>query len=440
MYILKNKIKNFVFKEEKKTSGMLGDIKHYAPANKEWSDSVYTYNKNTTKLLPIANNVIIKLVKDYFNTYNIKLERNIRSPKLRKWMRRLSTARILISKAELKHTNDKVVITVYVYNRQEKYYINKLKKLSTLLRLKSSAINLKFSNMKLKLKTFTELLTPKKNMLMGSLSINNIIFTMYEHNNLARYIKRSLKDEMRYLYILQSMFINKFKFKSLYLPNLSNIIKGVYHKKIEFNFVNQKYFYLNSDILLQILAMKLRKRKNVVNVLTTTINSVNRFNLTKLEILRGANIKYLLEYNHNNNKQSVKIADDFKINSTDTINNKLKECFFLNKEKVTLSDLCNKKENICYVGLEDAVINSLKYKGLSGIRLEASGRLTRRITAARSVYKVKYLGNIRNLDSSYLGRSATILRGNLRSNLEFSKIKSKTRIGSFGLKGWINGI
>jgi len=45
-------------------------------------------------------------------------------------VRRLSTNRILLSRAELKHTNDKVVITLYVYNRQKKYYLNKINRIA----------------------------------------------------------------------------------------------------------------------------------------------------------------------------------------------------------------------------------------------------------------------------------------------------------------------
>jgi hypothetical protein len=45
-------------------------------------------------------------------------------------VRRLSTNRILVSRAELKHTNDKVVITLYVYNRQKKYYLNKINRIA----------------------------------------------------------------------------------------------------------------------------------------------------------------------------------------------------------------------------------------------------------------------------------------------------------------------
>jgi len=77
----------------------------------------------------------------------------------------------------------------------------------------------------------------------------------------------------------------------------------------------------------------------------------------------------------------------------------------------------------------------MKYKVVSGIRLEASGRLTRRLIAQRAIYKFKFIGNLRNIDSSILNNSSTVLRGNLRSNLQFSKHKSKQKIGSFGLKG-----
>jgi hypothetical protein len=42
------------------------------------------------------------------------------------------------------------------------------------------------------------------------------------------------------------------------------------------------------------------------------------------------------------------------------------------------------------------------------------------------------------MDSSYKGLSSVLLRGHVKSNLQFTKIKSKTRIGSFGLKGWVS--
>jgi hypothetical protein len=32
-----------------------------------------------------------------------------------------------------------------------------------------------------------------------------------------------------------------------------------------------------------------------------------------------------------------------------------------------------------------------------------------------------------------------VLRGNFKPNLQFTKLNSKSRIGSFGIKGWVSG-
>jgi hypothetical protein len=76
---------------------------------------------------------------------------------------------------------------------------------------------------------------------------------------------------------------------------------------------------------------------------------------------------------------------------------------------------------------------------MAGIRLEAKGRLTRRFTASRSVFKIKWKGSLKNIDSSYRGLSSVILRGHIKSNVQYSIVNSKTRNGAFGLKGWISG-
>jgi hypothetical protein len=85
--------------------------------------------------------------------------------------------------------------------------------------------------------------------------------------------------------------------------------------------------------------------------------------------------------------------------------------------------------------IQNIILNSIKHKFISGVRLEATGRLTRRLTAARSVFKLKYKGSLKNIDSSYKGLSSVILRGHVRSNLQYTNINSKTRNGSFGIKG-----
>ena len=63
------------------------------------------------------------------------------------------------------------------------------------------------------------------------------------------------------------------------------------------------------------------------------------------------------------------------------------------------------------VSLENYVLRSLKHLNLRGIRVEAKGRLTRRFTASRSVFKMKWKGGLKNVDSSFRGLSTIILRG-----------------------------
>ena len=72
---------------------------------------------------------------------------------------------------------------------------------------------------------------------------------------------------------------------------------------------------------------------------------------------------------------------------------------------------------------------------MAGIRIEAKGRLTRRFTASRSVFKMIYKGGLKNPVSSFKGLPATMLRGDQKSNLEYSNVNSNGRNGAFGVKG-----
>jgi hypothetical protein len=75
---------------------------------------------------------------------------------------------------------------------------------------------------------------------------------------------------------------------------------------------------------------------------------------------------------------------------------------------------------------------------LAGIRLEAKGRLSKRYTASRSVFKLDWKGGLKNVDSSFKGLSTVMLRGNVKSNVEYSLLVSKKRIGAYGIKGWVS--
>lgn len=89
---------------------------------------MYVFNKNALNLIPQATELVNKLIKSYFNLYNLKLERKIRSSRLLRRLRKLSANKIYVSNGEFKHTNNKVVITLYLFNRQKFNLDKKIKK------------------------------------------------------------------------------------------------------------------------------------------------------------------------------------------------------------------------------------------------------------------------------------------------------------------------
>ena len=191
----------------------------------------------------------------------------------------------------------------------------------------------------------------------------------------------------------QLIYINNTKYSYIFLQNLKKYLEKIYNKNVEFNLINLKHFYLNSDILSEAITLKITRNRRKI-------------------------LKYL-----NNLKKKVKTQKKNWLLHV-----------FLKKNKLNLKQKFNNK-----LYLKNFVINNLKYRHVTGFRLEAKGRLTRRYTASRSVSKLRYKGNLMNIDSSYKGLSSVILKGNLRSNVQFTRLNSKTRIGSFGIKGWVSG-
>ncbi len=449
--------------------------KHYPPANKEWFNSIYCYNKNTTKLLPTADHVILKLVKSYFNLYSRKLEKKIKSRRLRRWVRRLSTNRILVSRPEVKHTNDKVIVTVYVYNRQKKYYLNKINRIASIdqidnllpNRTKKELIetdgpwpsNLRIKVLRKKSIKVRSKVTKHKNMVLKMLMNRNNIknkiggcsankFKGYEIRYLKDYVTKSLRREIFSTYFRQILFFNKSKFDERYLLPLTRLAKKVYNKKIEFNLVDLKYLYLNSYIFSETLVTKIRNRKNrLLRVLRTSLL------MFKLPLMDRTAV-YDEIYNRKRKLQNLKVKDLTSDSLASQFNSKAQsqdnDILELLLSKVDSYDCLPKlkdsktylPQNLMYFDyplyLTNTILNFIKHKYVSGIRLEVAGRLTRRNTAARSVFKLRYMGNIKNMDSSYKGLPTVLLRGYAKSNLQYTKLKSRIRIGSFGLKGWVS--
>lgn len=384
------KINTKITNEDKRKS-----CKHFPSATREWDNSIYVYNKNTINLVPTTTQVSNKIIKSYFNLFNNKIERKIRRKRLIFRFRRLSSNKIYISNAEFKHTNNKVLINLYIFNRQKNNYILTLKKWyirNFFKKIYKLNFNRKFIN---------KLQSLNKKCLLNIKDISkqnfNESFNLISIPIISKFYKYVLIKSMRklyiYIYYKKLLYINNSKLNYTYLQLLKKYLEKLYNKNVEFNLVNLKRFYLNSDILSEAITLKLTKNRR----------------------------KMLKFMNKLKNKIKVKSKKIFSEESS------------LEKSLV-IKNLTGNVNTLNYF-----IVNSLKYRHVTGFRLEARGRLTRRFTASRSTNKLRYKGNLLDIDSSYKGLSSVLLKGNLKSNLQYTKLSSKTRIGSFGIKGWISG-
>lgn len=434
--------KSFFFKQE---NGLNQTIL-YPPASKEWFNSIYAYNKNFLKSLPVVDKLIIKLIKSYFNFYNRKDEIKAKIRHLRTRFKRLSINKIFVSRAELKHFTSKVIITIYVYNRQKTYFSNKLNNLNTIVSATERVVIKKIKKMKQIKKQGLKVLKKvkrEKNIFLKKTISNTINFKnnykQYEKQYYENYIEKSLEKEILGIHYKHLLNFNKSKFENTYLLNLNNLISKIYNKKVEFNIVNLKYLYLNSDILSESICMKIKNRDNkLYNILKAYLNIVKLPYLNKLiqqnNFYDKSNKTLLLEKTKNLNANSI---FSFKqIKNKDPLNQLLEKVFLQETKQIQTKKTKIKNQSICF--REKSVLSCVKYKGVNGVRIETTGRLSRRLTASRSVFKYTYKGNLRNIDSCYKGLSSVMLRGYVKSNLQFTNINSKTRNGSFGIKGWVS--
>ena len=402
--IVKSKIKT-IKKNNLKKSNLILNYKNYVPAVREWKNSIYSYNKNYLSLIPTASKLVIKLVKSYFNSYNLKLEKKVRKIKLRKKSLKKSLNKIYLSDGEFKHTNDKVTITLYVYNRQKINFLIKLKKFyKNILRRK---IILK--KVHLIKKAIIRLLEYRQNryLILKRFKLNNNLNIKLINLSLIKKLNKKLLKRFRYcLYYKQLIYINKLKFNNFYLQGLTNLIKKIYKKNIEFNLINLKSFFVNSDILIQPLKYKLRKKRKLLKYLKNLMKKIKVQSCTDIQ------------------SKSKFFFDKLLLVDEKNIINKLFDDFL--KDKINLN-------------IKRIILNNIKFKKLTGVRISTAGRLTRRYTASRAQSRIKYQGNLKNIYASVKGDSYVLLRSKMQPNLDYKRLSSKSRIGSFGIKGWISG-
>jgi hypothetical protein len=145
--------------------------------------------------------------------------------------------------------------------------------------------------------------------------------------------------------------------------------------------------HLNSDIYTQAVSLKLRNRDNkLFKVLTSSLSKVKLPNVSRIseKYNKSNRDEYLI-----NKIRNVYVNSMFNnTTSMDPLNNLLL-AFFSRTENLEM-EIKNRSSIIKRpISLYKYIIRSLKHLKLAGIRIEAKGRLTRRFTASKSVFKVR---------------------------------------------------
>ena len=444
--VLKNKI------------GDVGRKKYFPSFSKEWKNIIYSYNKNNLKNIPVNIVNINKIIKSYFNLYfkyelagpfplkrdtkyigSNKFElasfslRSTPFKKIRNFLRR-----IYVSNAEIKHTNNKAIISLYIVNREKKIlkkkYIKIYKKVSRnlikryFLLYKNNIVKIlnkhkpryDFISIAASCPSIRKFIFYKLEYLNKFIKLKNIyiekIINIINEKHQERYFKFLRKYDLIYS-------LNQYKFnKQIFLPILSKILNKIIGKKIEYNMISLKSVTCNTDIFTNALALKLKKDR--FNLKLSILSLLNRANMPPIIQIMEKRERAL---GGKKAEWGCLVAEfkDLKIISNLSRNN-LPEL---------LKNLSSKKE------IHSTIYNSIRYKSIGGIRLKVKGRLTKRNKADRSLSLVKWRGGgLRNVDSLSTLLSSVSFRGNFKSNVSYSLFNSKRRIGAFAVKGWISGI
>lgn len=525
-----NKKTNIVIsKSSKYIDSDTGKTRHFTPAAQEWYNSIYTYNANYIKNLPNADKNLMSLLKSYFNGQLNKefLKRKFK-PMQRRY-KRLSTKKTFVGKGHLKHTNNKVIITFFIYNTEGMFlaslykamnvvvnfpkkklkwrlewedekkeyiimtfnrwftwkeyirdknhkfwylrdynhkfwyysyitsliegfnsklekidgyfskitdFVTKTDKVSDLVNENDDKDVYKVLTLEDKFELFSALVKQEKDF---NVNINYPFYHDYEIKSIKHYISN---------YTINGLLLklNKIKFNDLFLSKLIYLVKKIYKKKIEFNIVNLKKLHLNSDIYTQAVSLKLRNKNNrLYKILKASLRKVKLPSIKRIN--EKQNKPYKNEFLVNNIRNNI-ISFMFKDDISDPLNNLLLY-FYPSADNIIVKkysalDWTRDEDNkgdvkgLRSISLAKYLRNWLKHMILRGIRVEAKGRLTRRATASRSVFKMKLKGGLKNVDSSFKGLSTIMLRGHAKSNVQYSLINSKNRNGAFGIKGWVS--
>ena len=251
----------------------------------------------------------------------------------------------------------------------------------------------------------------QSNLSQSNLNFYNDVFPSL---SFGKWISKRIKKVLLFKYYYSMLYFYDVKYNNKHLLPLKDITKKRYGKKIRLNIINLKYLYLDSNILAEAITTKLKDRKKrVLRVLKRTLGLIKKPYFK----IHFYNKKITLEQHLNAHILLLDKKFNINVNSIDNDIIKNKDLF---------TNPSNYKSRL--------LLYHLKHKIVSGVRIEGSGRLTRRLTASRSISKYKYMGSLQNLNSSREGISTVMLRGYMKSNLQYININNNNRNGAFGVK------
>lgn len=480
--LFNKKMKKLTVKPLKYIYNDMGKTRHFTPAAQEWFNSIYSFNPNYTKTLPTADNNLMYILKSYFNL-SLKLNRFYKIKQLATRYKRVSAKKIFVGRGDLKHTNDNVIITFFVYNTEKMYLLSKIRKIFKILY--KPKVNLKkFLSLDRNGKTVIKYNRPfslqeylaltnhyeewyfsyllqfvnklntqysktislyetLKNLREKGLLNNDeklILFNMFNINTFVYpsykiYLNKCvIKYTKVYYRLMYWLWFNNLKFSTSFIEKLTSLVMNMYDKKVEFNIISLKKMHFNSDIFTQGVTLKLRNRKNkLYRVLKASLRKLKLPYVRKPNrLVKGDKNEYFVNKIRNNNISSM-----FTEYNKDSLSKLLFKSIPWKKNlKVKVAKHLKTIEN--NINLENYVFHNLKHREMAGVRVEAKGRLTKRFTASRSIFKMKWKGGLKNVDSSFRGLPAIILRGHVKSNIQYSVVNTSNRVGAFGIKGWVS--
>lgn len=415
----------------------------YLPAfSKEWKNIIYSFNKNNLRNLGSNTVNINKIIKGYFNLF-FKNHQYLGKTKFRYLKKRRNfLRRIYVSDADIKYTSNKAKITLYTINKEKKalkrkYFWLKQKITFSLLdklnKYYNDIIKETYLSTQNLYKRKTEYLLVlnyinKKEFIQHKLKYLQVFHSLSQlllkktWSGLLKHESIKFLKHLRKYDLLYSLNTHKFN-KLKLLSKLTYLLQKILGKKLEYTIINLKSIAYHPDIFTYLLGLKIKRdkfkpRRRIQYVLhKSKILKNNRIQeRSKIQRWDKADV-------YKNQFKDSKVIS--QINENYSFSNLL--------ENINISD-DNKNNNIF-----NFIFNSINYKNLGGVRIKVSGRLTKRYRADRAVHTLKWKGGLKNIDSSFKGLSTVTFRGNTHSNLSYSWFKSKRRIGSFAVKGWIAG-